>query len=107
MDFTPTRPGFVFESLVMLFQLIGLASLILSRLLPQNRWTGRGRAVFIVALLGLGVAGAICAHHRSSMGLFAGGTMTFLLVGMIAGSHATTSHGNAVHTDRVKPTVIA
>lgn len=88
MEFSPSRPGFVFESLVMIFQVIGLASLVLSRLLPAHRWTQRGKMVFTWAIVGLAVAGSICAHHHSSMGLFAGGSVTFLLVGMIAGNHA-------------------
>jgi hypothetical protein len=87
MDFVSTRPTGVFDSLVMLFQVVGLTSLLLARLLPRSRWLRYGRTLFVVALVGLCVAGSICAHERSNMGLFAGGTFTFLLVGMIAGSH--------------------
>jgi hypothetical protein len=91
MDLSTSRPGFVFESLVMLFQMVALTTLVLARLLPRHRWTHFGKAVFTWAIVGLGVAGSICAHHQSTMGLFAGGSVTFLVVGMIAGNHAAAS----------------
>jgi hypothetical protein len=37
--------------------------------------------------VGLGLAGAVCGHERSSFGLMAGGTMTVLLLGMTMGTH--------------------
>jgi hypothetical protein len=43
-------------------------------------------------MFGLGVAGALCGRHDSEFALFAGGTMTLLLIGMTAGGgtgHAT------------------
>ncbi len=107
MDFSPSLPGFLFESLVMLFQVVGLATLIFSRLLPSGRWTRRCKAMFIMALLGLGMAGAICAHHRSSMGLFAGGSVTFLLVGMIAGSHTAAPLGAHGISGSIEPNGLA
>lgn len=107
MDLMPSRPGFIFESLVMVFQVVGLASLIFARLLPTGRWMRRGKLIFVLSLVGLGLAGAICAHHRSSMGLFAGGSITFLLVGMIAGSHPSVSTGVHGSGSQVEPTGMA
>jgi hypothetical protein len=69
----------------MVFQVSGVAALCLSRLLPATRWAERGRVGFVVALVGLGVAGALCGRHDSEFALFAGGTMTLLLIGMTAG----------------------
>ena len=73
------------EALVILFQMAGVASLCLTRLLPGTRWAARGRRAFVVVLLGLGFAGASCGRHDSQFALFAGLTMTALLIGMIAG----------------------
>ena len=39
-----------------------------------------------MALFGLGIAGALCGRHDSEFALFAGGTMTVLLIGMTMGS---------------------
>jgi hypothetical protein len=81
-----------FELMVMVFQVIGVAALCLERLVPASRWAARGRVGFVVSLVGLGVSGALCGQHASAFGLFAGGTMTFLLIGMIVGSgHADTT----------------
>ena len=74
------------ELSVILFQFFGVAALCLSRLFPASRWAERGRAGFVIAVLGLGIAGALCGRHDSEFALFAGGTMTFLLIGMIVGS---------------------
>jgi hypothetical protein len=73
------------EMSVVLFQVCGVAGLCLSRLFPRTRWANRGRIGFIVALVGLGVAGALCGRIDSEFSLFAGGTMTLLLIGMTAG----------------------
>jgi len=73
------------ELSVILFQVSGVAALCLSRLLPATRWATRGRVGFIVALIGLGIAGALCNRHDSAFALFAGGTMTALLIGMTYG----------------------
>ncbi len=75
----------VLELLVILFQVFGVAGLCLSRLMPGNRWADCGQAGFIVAMVGLGVAGALCGRHDSEFALFAGMTMTVLLIGMIVG----------------------
>jgi hypothetical protein len=74
------------EVSVMLFQVFGVAALCLNRLMPSTRWAHRGRVGFIVAMIGLGVAGALCGRLDSEFALFAGGTMTLLLIGMTAGS---------------------
>ena len=55
--------------------------------MPQTRWAERGRVGFVIALVGLGLAGAYCGMHDSEFGLFAGGTMTALLIGMTIGGH--------------------
>jgi hypothetical protein len=73
------------EALVMFFQFIGISALCLSRLLPGTRWAWRGKRAFVVALVGLAVAGAMVGRHDSHFAQFAGLTMTALLIGMIAG----------------------
>jgi hypothetical protein len=76
------------ELSVMLFQVVGVIALCVSRLLPptSTRWANRGRAGFVVAMIGLGLAGAFCGRHDSDFALFAGGSMTILLIGMTIGS---------------------
>jgi hypothetical protein len=77
----------IFEALVVLFQVCGILGLCLNRLMPRTtRWPSRGQAGLIVALFGLAIAGALCGRHDSEFALFAGGTMTFLLIGMTIGS---------------------
>lgn len=77
----------VFEMLVVLFQLCGIFGLCLSRLMPRTtRWPSRGQTSLIVALFGLAIAGALCGRHDSEFALFAGGTITILLIGMTIGS---------------------
>ena len=75
----------ILECLVVLFQVFGVAALCLSRFLPGSRWAERGRAGFVLSLFGLGIAGALCGRHDSQFALFAGVTMTVLLIGMIMG----------------------
>jgi hypothetical protein len=53
---------------------------------------------FVIALVGLGVAGAMCGRSDSEFALFAGVSMTLLLIGMNMGSGpagATDAHGLA------------
>jgi len=77
----------IFEMLVVLFQVCGIMGLCLNRLMPRStRWPSRGQVGLIVALFGLGIAGALCGRHDSEFALFAGGTMTVLLIGMTMGS---------------------
>src|SRR5882757_3110156 len=79
----------IFEILVVLFQLCGIMGLCLNRLMPRSTpWSSRGQVGLIVALFGLGIAGALCGRHDSEFALFAGGTMTVLLIGMTMGSGA-------------------
>ena len=77
------------EIAVMMFQVFGVAALCLNRFLPATRWADRGRVGYVIALFGLGVAGAICGRLDSEFALFAGGTMTFLLIGMNMGNAQT------------------
>jgi hypothetical protein len=85
MELLNVRLCALLELSVILFQVSGVATLCLSRLLPATRWATRGRVGFIVALIGLGIAGALCSRHDSAFALFAGGTMTALLIGMTYG----------------------
>ncbi|HEX3449275.1 MAG TPA: hypothetical protein VHS97_13530 [Isosphaeraceae bacterium] len=85
------RISAILELVVILFQIVGVAALCVSRLLPSTRarWANRGRVGFVVAMIGLGFAGAVCGGQDSEFGLFAGGTMTILLIGMIVGNGHT------------------
>jgi hypothetical protein len=98
----------VFEILVVLFQLCGILALCMSRLMPRTtRWSSRGKVGFVVALVGLGVAGALCGRHDSEFALFAGGTMTVLLIGMTAGS-SSVDQGQPARSGRsTKPELAA
>src|SRR5262245_31674823 len=60
------------ERAVLLLQLVAVAAFCLSRLLPATRWADRGRLGFVAAMVGLGVAGTLCARFGSSFALFAG-----------------------------------
>ncbi len=91
MAWSNVRIDGVLEVAVMMFQVFGVATLCLTRLVPATRWADRGRVGFVVALVGLGVFGALCGRHDSEFALFAGGTMTFLLIGMIMGSGSNPS----------------
>ena len=96
MDWTNAYLCAWLECSVVLFQLIGVGALCLHRLTPATRWAERGRISFVFAMVGLGVTGALCGGHDSEFALFAGGTMTFLLIGMTIGScqvHSTSAHG--------------
>lgn len=81
----------VLELFVMLFQICGVVALCLSRLVSQTRWADRGRVAFVVAMVGLGIAGALCGRNDSEFALFAGGTMTALLIGMTVGGGTSPS----------------
>lgn len=86
MDWSSVRTCAVLELLVMVFQVGGLSALCLYRLAPMSRWAERARIANVVALFGLGIAGALCGRHDSEFALFAGGTMTVLFIGMTMGS---------------------
>jgi hypothetical protein len=88
MAWTSVRIEAILELIVILFQVCGVVALCLTRLIPATRWAERGRVVFILAMVGLGVAGALCGRHDSEFALFAGGTMTALLIGMTIGNGA-------------------
>jgi hypothetical protein len=76
----------VLELTVILFQVFGVAALCLNRLLPATRWADHGRIGSVVALVGLAIAGALCGRHASEFALFAGVTMTVLLIGLTTGN---------------------
>jgi hypothetical protein len=88
MAWSTVRLEAILELIVILLQVCGVVALCLTRLVPASRWAERGRAVFIIAMVGLGVAGALCGRHDSEFALFAGGTMTVLLIGMTIGNGA-------------------
>ncbi|MEW4566280.1 hypothetical protein AB1L88_00290 [Tautonia sp. JC769] len=96
MDLIPVHHGFVFDSLVILFQVFGVLALCLTRLFAGPRWVERGQLAFVVAVVGLGIAGAFCGHQDSEFGLFAGLTMTTLLIGMTVGGGRDSSESQAV-----------
>ncbi len=84
---TPANLCALFEVLVILFQVFGIMGLCLSRLMPRSTaWSSRGQVGSIIALFGLGIAGALCGRHDSEFALFAGGTMTVMLIGLTIGS---------------------
>jgi hypothetical protein len=84
---TPANLCAIFEVLVVLFQVCGIMGLCLNRLMPRSTpWSSRGQVGSIIALFGLGIAGALCGRHDSEFALFAGGTMTVLLIGLTIGS---------------------
>ncbi|WZO96589.1 hypothetical protein EP7_003589 [Isosphaeraceae bacterium EP7] len=97
----------ILELAVVLFQILGVLALCLTRLMPETSWAYRGRVGFIFALFGLGVAGALCGLHDSEFALFAGVTMTVLLFGVTVGggmagaietnyAHGAVEHGPLV-----------
>lgn len=89
MALSNLRTDAVLELVVMMFQVFGVAMLCMNRLMPDTRWAERGRVGLVLAMVGLGVAGAWVGRHDSEFALFAGGTMTFLLIGMIVGNCTT------------------
>ncbi len=76
----------VLEMVVILFQVCGVVSLCMTRLISVARWAERGRVIFVIAMVGLGIAGGLCGREDSEFALFAGGTMTALLIGMTIGN---------------------
>ena len=107
MAWSNVRLEAILEMIVILFQVCGVVALCLTRLVPAARWADRGRVVFIIAMVGLGVAGALCGRHDSEFALFAGGTMTALLIGMTIGNGATDPTGSIVPRVMGDPTAIA
>lgn len=79
----------VLELTVLVLQFAGVVGLCVWRFMPSTRWADRGRALMILALLGLGVTGAALGNHDSEFALFAGGSITALLIGMTLGSDKT------------------
>lgn len=84
------RASDLLELAIILFQVVGVLSLGACRLIPRRSYVQLGRIGFILALVGLGLAGAFCGRQDSEFALFAGGTMTVLLIGMTIGGGAST-----------------
>lgn len=79
------------ELLVVLFQVLGVLALCVSRLHAGPRWADRGRLGLVIALVGLGVAGVLNGPHHSEFSLFAGLTMGAFLVCVCLGGHPSPS----------------
>ena len=107
MDLSRVSPTAVLECLVVLFQILGVAGLCLFRLLPSTPWALRGKVGYVVALVGLGILGAICGRQDSAFALFAGLTMTALLIGMTLGSGVTEPAGPRTDADYTEPALVA
>lgn len=88
------HPCAVLELAVMTFQACGFVALCLFRLLPSARWAGRARVAFLLALIGLGITGALCSQFDSKFALFAGATMTIFLIGLSGGTATVEPIGN-------------
>lgn len=85
------------ELAVVLFQVVGVATLCVARLLPTSPWAVRGRFGFVAAMIGLGIAGTLCASYDSEFALFAGAAMAALLIIVIQDrdpAHSPTSAGS-------------
>lgn len=106
MAWSNVRLEAILEMIVILFQVCGVVALCLTRLVPAARWAERGRVVFIIAMVGLGVAGALCGRHDSEFALFAGGTMTALLIGMTIGSGGADPTAAVAHRVLGDPTAM-
>lgn len=103
MVWSYTRLCAVLELSVMLFQVFGVAALCLNRLFPATRWADRGRTGSIVALVGLAITGAVCGRQASEFALFAGVTMTILLIGMTTGNGCGRSDSAGDARNRLAP----
>lgn len=106
MDLSHVRACALVECLVMVLQFVGLASLCLSRLMPATAWASRARCVLLLAIVGLGLAGAFCGQQDSEFALFAGGTMTLLLIGVIAGGGATPTTARPARPEVVERSLV-
>jgi hypothetical protein len=104
MAWSNVRLEAILEMIVMVLQVCGVVALCMTRLVSAARWAERGRVIFIIAMVGLGVAGALCGRNDSEFALFAGGTMTALLIGMTIGNGATE---HAAPVERPAPEALA
>jgi hypothetical protein len=102
MELALFRSGMLLETLVLLFQVAGVGGLVLSRFLSGTAWARRGRRVVLITLVGLAALGSVCNPHSSGMGLYAGGTMTILLVGMISGGSPRRSSDSVVPSEVIE-----
>ncbi len=106
MFWTSARICACLEMSVVLFQIFGVFCLCLSRLLPGTVFSRLGRVGYILSLVGLGATGALCGRHQSEFALFAGASMTLLLIGMIAGSGATDPTAAGSRPNSAKPNLV-
>jgi hypothetical protein len=102
MELAFIRSGSLLETLVLLVQVAGIGGLLLSRLVPATPWAWRGRVVVVLALVALALLGSACNPHSSGMGLYAGGTMTVLFVGMISGGSHPSATDSTLTPDVVE-----
>jgi hypothetical protein len=100
MAWFSVRPCVLLEIAVMMCQVAGVGALCLYRLFPGTSWARRGRIGFILALFGLGISGALCGRNDSEFALFAGLTMTALLIGMTMGGSLADSTDASVSVGR-------
>jgi len=91
MDWTTVRLCALLELAVVVFQVLGILALVALSLCPCPRIGDRVRTAVVLALVGLGVAGACCGVHDSEFGPFAGLTMTTLLIGLTVGGGNTST----------------
>jgi len=103
MVWSSVRMCAVLELLVVVFQVAGVTSLCLSRLSGPGRWADRGRIGFVLALVGLGLAGTFCGRYDSVFALFAGTTLTLLLIGMTLGSSRDDTSGTTYRLGVAEP----
>ncbi len=85
MDWCPVRFCAVLDSMVILFQILGVLTLFLCRSRAVPGLAKPARIIYVVAVVGLGLAGTLCGHLGSDFGLFAGLSMTGLLIAMTLG----------------------
>lgn len=86
MNLTTVRADALLECLVALLQVSGVVALLFARISPTTIWGRQARVALLFTLVGLGVLGALCSAHDSKFALFAGGTLTLLLIGLTMGS---------------------
>ncbi|CAN5672448.1 hypothetical protein BH23PLA1_BH23PLA1_15160 [soil metagenome] len=82
----PVHLSALLDLSVVLLQIFGVLALAVCRLHSSAHWVDRGKLGLVIALVGLGVAGALCGQHDSEFALFAGLTMTALLIGLTVGN---------------------
>lgn len=74
------RPAVAVELAVVLFQVMGFGTLLLTAMVHRSFFRLPCRWLFIVSLVGLGLASMICSQFDSKFALFGGATLTFFLI---------------------------